>query len=76
MSVLVWRSARDGIGHCARAGHGRTLCGRVAVAEEFAWPVRLYCRECIELADGGRTLGLVPGDPEPARRRHRRGDAA
>ena len=58
--------------HAAWAGHGRTLCGTYATAEELSWPARLYCATCLEAADEGRTLGLVaPHESLPDRRTRR-----
>lgn len=55
---MVWR-AHDvlGVGHLlphTPLPNPRYLCGRLPVAERFAWPVKSRCEWCVKTLEEGR----------------------
>lgn len=53
---LVRVAAKDGIEHINRPRQSRTLCGRIALDERYAWPRTSRCPVC--LAEAERLLHL------------------
>lgn len=42
-----WTAGADGTGHLHRGREPRAACGQPAIGEQFGWPVRRRCLECL-----------------------------
>jgi hypothetical protein len=46
VSRLQLVADRDGVAHAQEGSRRRTLCGRTAIDERFAWPRASVCPDC------------------------------
>lgn len=42
-----WAAGNDQVAHLHRGREARTACGLPPVSEQFAWPIRRRCIDCL-----------------------------
>ena len=46
-NAVTWVAPKDGLAHACVKQAPRTLCGRIAIPDRYAWPIREFCAACL-----------------------------